>query len=205
MMWGENSMFLSSHKKISRKYPFMIAALLALVFVVPESHSFVAKEGYDCNAPENKDHRTKIDMKLAKKYRKKKKTIKKDLIALDESLKVRLTFFPMNINPPMNLGIGRCISAENGRLAIKKALEFNRGIGFVIMQEFMPHHWMRVGLTDLAELTWIAITPDDLAMLSDPSLSDEQFQKTYRELATLKERKLPFGMGTRKIEAEEEK
>ncbi len=198
-------MFVAPHKKIDKKCTLIISVLLALVFVVPESHAFVAKESYDCNAEASKGNRTKIDMKLAKKYKKKKKAIKKDLIALDESLKVRLTFFPMNLDPPMNLGIGRCISAENGRLAIKKALEFNRGINFLIMQEFMPHHWARVGATDLAELTWIAITPDELTALSEPSLSDEQFQTTYRNLATLKERKLPFGMGTRKIEAEEEK
>lgn len=198
-------MFVGPHKKIEKKLTLTIAALLALLFVVPESHGFVAKESYDCNAAANKDNRTKIDMKLAKKYKKKKKTIKKELIALDESLKVRLTFFPMNLDPPMNLGIGKCVSAENGRLAIKKALEFNRGVNFLIMQEFMPHHWARVGATDLAELTWIAITADDLAGLSDPSLSDEQFQKTYRKLATLKKRELPFGMGTRMIEAEEEK
>ncbi len=198
-------MLVAPHKKMGKKYTLTVAVLLALVFVVPESYGFVAKESYDCNAAANKDNRTKIDMKLAKKYKKKKKTIKKDLIALDESLKVRLTFFPMNLDPPMNLGIGRCVSAENGRLAIKKALEFNRGINFLIMQEFMPHHWARIGATDLAELTWIAITPDDLSALSNPALSDEQFQLTYRNLATLKERKLPFGMGTRKIEAEEEK
>ncbi len=198
-------MFVVLRNKYRKRYRLLIVAIFMLIFVVPETHGFVAKESYDCNAVENKDNRTSIDMKLAKKYKKGKRKIKKDLIALDESLKVRLTFFPMNINPPMNLGIGKCISAKNGRLAIKKALEFNRGIGFVIMQEFMPHHWMRFGLTDLAELTWIAITEDDLTNLSDPSLSDEQFQRTYRKLATLRERKLPFGMGTRKIEVEEEK
>lgn len=198
-------MFVRPRDKYKKGCRFLAVAFFMLVFVVPETHGFVAKESYDCNAAENKSNRTKIDMKLAKKYKKGKRKIKKDLIALDESLKVRLTFFPMNIDPPMNLGIGKCVSAENGRLAIQKALEFNRGVGFVIMQEFMPHHWMRIGATDLAELTWIAITEGDLTRLSDPSLSDEQFQQTYRKLATLKERKLPFGMGTRTIEVEEEK
>ena len=107
------------------------------------------------------------------------------------------------MKPPTNLGIGRCVSAEEGRLAIEKAIEYNGGIDYVIMQEFMPHHWAMVGTTDLAELTFIKITPEDLKRLSDPSLSTAQFQALYRKLAALKERKLPFGMGTRKIEVEE--
>jgi hypothetical protein len=67
----------------------------------------------------------------------------------------------------------------------------------------MPHHWMKVGATDLAELTFIPITPEDLVRLSDPSLSTKDFQKIYRELSALKERKLPFGLGIRKIEVDE--
>lgn len=187
----------------------MINKLGVLVFVglfvflsVENASSFVAKEAYDCNAPENKDNPTKIDLKLAKKkWKKKKREIKKDILEEDKNLKVRLTFFPF-LDPPMNLGIGKCVSAAHGRLTIKKALEYNRGIDQLIMQEFMPHHWTRVGATDLAELTFIKISSEELTRLSDPSLSTEQFQKLYLELSQLKERKLPFGMGTRKIEPE---
>jgi len=157
------------------------------------------KEVYDCNEAENREVRTTIDLKLAKKWKKKKKEIKQHIIEADRSLKVRLSFFPF-LDPPMNLAIGKCVSAEEGRLVIEKGLEYNKGISFVVMQELLPHHWMRIGLTDLAELAWIAISPEELARLADPSLSTEQFQKVYRELATLKERKLPFGLGTKKIE-----
>ncbi|MFQ5579942.1 MAG: hypothetical protein ACE5FZ_04965 [Nitrospiria bacterium] len=180
-------------------------ASLAIFFVglsAGGAEAFVAKESYKCDAPESKGIATKIEMVLAKKkWKKKKKEIKKAVILENSQLKVRLKFFPF-LDPPTNLGIGKCVSAENGRLAIEKALKYNRGVDFVIMQEFMPHHWVKIGATDLAELTWIAITPDDLMRLSEPGLSTEQFQELYRKLATLRKRELPFGMGTREIEVE---
>ncbi len=183
----------------------ILGASLTVFFVsifVGEAGAFVAKEAYNCDAPESKIITTKIELVLAKKkWRKKKKEIKKAVIAGKSDLKVRLKFFPF-LDPPTNLGIGKCISAENGRMAIEKALKYNRGVDFVIMQEFVPHHWVTIGSTNLAELTWIAITPEDLKNLSDPGLSTEQFQDLYRKLATLKTRKLPFGMGTREIEVE---
>lgn len=187
---------------VVNKYWILVFVGFFVFSSVENTSAFVAKEAYDCNAPENKNNPTKIDLKLAKKpWRKKKREIKKEILAENGNLKVRLTFFPF-LNPPTNLGIGKCVSADHARLTIKKALKYNRGIDQVIMQEFMPHHWARVGATDLAELTFIKITPEDLTHLSDPSLSTEQFQKLYLELSRLKERILPFGMGTRKIEPE---
>ncbi len=172
-------------------------------FAIAEAGAFVAKESYDCQAEGNRDIKTTLELKLAKKkYGKKKREIKKELQENHGALKIRLTFFPF-LDPPMNIGIGKCVSAKDGRLAIQEALKFNRGIDRVIMQEFMPHHWVKIGATDLAELTFIPITPEDLTRLSDPSLSNEAFQKVYRELSALKERKLPFGLGTRKIEVDE--
>ena len=186
-----------------QKNSFILLLFLALIMTVGEANAFVAKESYNCDAEENREIRTTIKLKLERKWKKKKKEIKKKLVNQDKALKVKLEFFARRMTPPMNLGIGKCVSAENGRLAIKKALEYNRGVNFVIMQEFMPHHWAMVGTTDLAELTFIKITPEELKHLSNPSLSTEQFQTLYRKLATLRERKLPFGMGTRKIEVEE--
>ncbi len=185
--------------------------LIVLVFflcnavIYGEGHAFVAKESYDCHAEANKDNMTTIELKLAKKkYRKKKREIKKTVQSLNSDWKVRLQFFPF-LDPPMILGVGKCVSAENGRLAIKQALHYNRGIDRVVMQEFMPHHWIKIGVTDLAELTFIDISPESLERLSDPALSTAAFQDLYRELATLKERKLPFGMGNKKIDVDQSK
>lgn len=170
-----------------------------------EALSFVSVEAYDCNTPENKEKITTIELVVAKKkWRKKKRELKASVTSENSAVKVRVKLFPF-LPPPMNIGIGSCVSAEEGRLAIRKAIELNGGVDHVIMQELLPHHWVKVGSTDLAELAWIRVKPKDLLRLSDPALSTEQFQKTYRELATLKERKLPFGMGTKRLDVESKK
>jgi len=181
----------------------ILLVVLAILFAVEDANAFVAKESYDCQAEGNRDIKTTLELKLAKKkYRKQKRELKKELQENYEALKIRLVFFPF-LDPPMNIGIGKCVSAEDGRLAIKEAIKLNRGIDRVIMQEFMPHHWVKVGATDLAELTFIPITPEDLLRLSEPSLSTKAFQKIYRNLSALRERKLLFGLGIRKIEVDE--
>lgn len=111
-----------------------------------------------------------------------------------ESVKLRVEFFPF-LNPPTNLGIGRCVEAEIGRRAIEAALIYNRGVDRLIRQDVLPLSWVMIGTTRLAELTWIPIGPQDLARLRDPALTTEAFQALYRELATLRERPRPFGMG----------
>ncbi|HIE66172.1 MAG: hypothetical protein ABGX83_06825 [Nitrospira sp.] len=183
----------------------VLIILFSIVLFSVEAHSFTTVEPYDCNTPENRDKATTLELVVAKKkWRKKKKELKASVISENSALKVRVKLFPF-LNPPMNIGIGSCVSAEEGRLGIRKAIELNGGLDHVIMQELLPHHWVKVGSTDLAELSWIRVSPKDLLRLSDPALSTKQFQNTYRELATLKERKLPFGLGTKKIDVEPEK
>lgn len=177
----------------------------AIFFTVETADAIVEKSTYVCDAEGNREIKTTLELKVAKKkYKKRKREIKRELQKQHRELKIRLVFFPF-LDPPMNLGIGKCVSAEEGRLAILRATEFNGGVDRVIMQEFMPHHWIKIGATDLAELTFIPITPEDLVRLSDPSLSTKEFQNLYRELAALRERKLPFGMGIRKIEVDDSK
>ncbi len=194
-------------KRIKNAMHYGLFILILGVILVPdhEGHAFVAKESYDCNAEGNRANATTIEIKVAKKkYRKKKREIIKTIKGEDADLKVRVLFLPF-LDPPLNLGIGKCVSAEDGRHAIKKAMKYNGGVDHVIMQEFMPHHWVKIGATDLAELTFIPITPDQLAQLSDPALDDAQFQALYLELSALKERVLPFGLGTRKIDVDRTK
>ncbi len=185
---------------VAQKKSLILFLIVLSVFFIWTSTVFAEQSSYDCNAEENKEIRTSIKLKLERKWKKKKREIKKDISSRDGQLKVKLEFFAPKMTPPKNLGIGKCVSAETGRLAIEKAFQYNRGIDFVIMQEFLPHHWAMFGTTDLAELTFIKITSEDLSRLADPSLSTEQFQDLYRQLSTLKERTLPFGMGIKKLE-----
>lgn len=116
-----------------------------------------------------------------------------------EPVNVRIKFFPF-LDPPANIGIGKCVSAEVGRVAIRAATAYGTGIAKLIRQDILPHRWVKVGATDTAELAWIAISTDDLRQLADPSLTTEAFQTLYRRLATPKERQRPFGMGSVPLE-----
>jgi hypothetical protein len=137
---------------------------------------------------------TTIEMKLAKHWRPQAAEIKRELRSGPGSITARIEFTPMAA-PPMNIGIGRCVDADVARLAIRAARTYNGGIDRVIFQDILPHRWVLIGTTQVAELSWTPVSAEDLDRLADPSLSTEAFQTLYRELATPKERKRPFGLG----------
>lgn len=182
--------------KIDRRTPLFLALLTLWLTQAP---SFAAAPPYDCAAQENRDKPTTVEILLAKKWKDRTEEVKRSFTGADESLKVRIKFFPF-LNPPGNIGIGRCVSAEKARLAIQEAVRYNGKVDRLIMQDIMPHHWIKIGTTDTSELTWISIGPEELARLTDPSLTTEQFQELYRQLARQKEKKLPFGLGSSKRE-----
>jgi hypothetical protein len=169
--------------------------LLLLFLLLPDpwtGNRSMAQELYDCNSEESRGTPTTIELTLAKKWRKDAKEIQKTFKDLDQTAKVRIEYFPF-IDPPPNIAIGKCVSAEMARLAFREALDYNRGVEKVILQEVIPHHWIGIGTTKLAELSWMPITPEDLKELMEPSLSNEAFQERYRNLAKMRERKRPFG------------
>lgn len=176
-----------------RSLIFYGISIAAMVCFTPIA-SFAVERTYDCAAPENREKPTTVEILLGKKWKNRDAEVKQSFLTSDESLKVRIKFFPF-LDPPMNIGIGRCVSAEEARLAIREAIRHNGGVDRLIMQDIMPHHWVKIGTTDTSELTWIPISPEELARLTDPSLTTEQFHDLYRELARQKEKKLPFGMG----------
>jgi hypothetical protein len=175
--------------------PARITAPLFLLFLSAASLHVAtarAQQLYDCNAEENRGKPTTVELTLAKKWRKEGKVIRKAFKDMDQTVKVRIEYFPF-IDPPPNIAIGKCVSAEMARLALREALAYNGGVEKVILQEVIPHHWIGIGTTKLAELSWMPITAEDLKALMDPSLSTEAFQERYRNLAKMRERKRPFG------------
>ena len=179
---------------------FQIVSFSMTVFLILSgAGSLTADAVYDCNAPENRDKPTTIEIVLAQKWKGQIEEVKRALGSETGGIKVRYKFFPF-LDPPTNIGIGKCVTAENGRRAIGEAVHYLGKVDRVIRQDILPHHWIMIGSTDVAELAWIPIRPEDLTRLTDPALSTEQFQTLYRELSTPKEKKLPFGMGSEKIE-----
>jgi len=153
----------------------------------------------DCAAGEPGARTATIEFVLSKKYKDRSEEITRFLNGAGEPVHVRIRLFPF-LDPPSNLGIGKCVSAGVGRAAIQAAVTQGTGVTRLIRQDILPHRWVKIGSTDTAELAWIAVSADDLKRLADPALSTEAFQTLYRELAAPKERKLPFGMGTMPLE-----
>lgn len=177
---------------------FAMIGLLASLFFQPDV-VISADSVYDCAAKENRDKPTTVEFVLSKKWKGRVEQVKQVLTSGRSDIKVRIKFYPLG-DPPTNIGVGQCVTAENGRLAIQEAVKYYGKLDRLIRQDILPHHWIKIGSTDTAELAWISISPADLSRLTEPSLSTEQFQGLYRKLATPKERKRPFGMGNEKIE-----
>jgi len=140
-----------------------------------------------------------VEFVLSSKHKDRVGEVTRLLNTAGEPVTVRIKFFPF-LDPPANIGIGKCVSAAVGRVAIRTAAAYGTGITRLIRQDILPHRWVKVGTTDTAELAWIAVSADDLQRLTDPALTTELFQTLYRQLAAPKERKLPFGMGSVPLE-----
>jgi hypothetical protein len=172
--------------------------LLAGVWLVSPVGRGWADPVYDCGAAENRGKPTTVEIVLAPKWKAEEAAVKRALTADSPLVKVRVRFYPF-LDPPANIGIGSCVPAEVARRAIQEALHTTGKIDRLIRQDILPHHWIKIGSTDTAELAWTPVGPDDLARLSDPALTTDQFQELYRDLAAPKEKHLPFGMGDRPI------
>lgn len=187
-------MIALNQSKPSLAMGVVLFALLVLI----QAGDLLADTVYDCNAKENRDTPTTVEIVLSQKWKGQIEEIKRSFASGIDTVKVRIKFFPF-LDPPTNIGIGKCVTAESARQAIRGAIKYSGKVDLLIFQDILPHHWIKIGATDLPELTWVPISPDDLARLSDPAFTTDQFQDLYRQLATPKERKLPFGMGTKKL------
>ncbi len=186
-------------KNNRRRVLWMIGIVLSALWVLSRTAELPAEVVYDCRAKENRDQPTTIEVVLSQRWKARAEEVKRTLMADSEAVKVRVRIFPF-LDPPTNIGIGKCVTAEDARRAIREAINYYGKLDRVIRQDILPHHWIKIGSTDVAELAWTPVAPDDLTRLSDPALSTEQFQTLYRQLAAPKEKKLPFGMGSQKLE-----
>ncbi len=167
----------------------LTAALLPLMIVAVGTPGTGEDTAGDCRA--ERPRRATVEITLSKAWKDRVEEIKNSFRS-GETVTVRVRFFPF-LDPPTNIGIGRCVQADTARRAIQAAIAYNRGVDHLIRQDILPLDWVMIGTTQVAELAWVPITADERANLSDPALSTEEFQALYRKLATPKERKRPFG------------
>ena len=182
-----------------KKQARVCAIFIACMVLWGRPEALSADVVYDCGAKGNRDKSTTIEMVLSKKWKGQVEEVKRALVSDAERVKVRLRFYPA-LDPPTNIGIGKCVPTDVARRAIQEAIKYSGKIDRLIRQDILPHHWIKIGSTDTAELAWTPVLPEDLARLTDANLSSDQFQELYRSLAEPKERRLPFGMGSQPVQ-----
>jgi hypothetical protein len=129
-----------------------------------------------------------IELFLSPEQREAIPVIKREFEALSIT-RVRPQVFRLG-NPPKNIAIGKDVPAPVARLALQLAVDYNRGVDFLLPEyRYFPKHIV-IGSSAFDEASQIPIKPEDLQRLRDPSLSTDQFHELYRSL-TGEDKRLP--------------
>ena len=125
-----------------------------------------------------------MEVWLAHKHKKDKKVLRQTL--KDRTIKVlRHTFQfwkPRGGHPPTNIAIGHGLSAKDARWVIEFALKHNDRIDGLIHEKLNPPFYVAVATSAWDIQSETAITPEQLELLRDPSLSTEEFHSLYVKL-----------------------
>ncbi len=128
----------------------------------------------------NKDKPIFVDIFLSADHKDNFKIIR-DQFAAHSIHKVKAQFFRQG-NPPTNIAIGGQIHAEVARLVIDLAIKYNKGVTMLMPAfRFFPNQ-IAIGTSAFDESVPVAISPEDLERLKDPSLSTPEFHKLYKTL-----------------------
>ncbi len=95
--------------------------------------------------------------------------------------KVRAQFLRLG-RPPRNIGIGRNVSADVGRLAIRLAIQHNRGIEFLLPEMRLAENYIAIGASIFDEFFQVKVAPQEVQRLLDPALTTDAFHLLYRSL-----------------------
>jgi hypothetical protein len=129
-----------------------------------------------------------IEVFLAPEQREAIPVIKKEFEALAIT-RIRPQVFRLG-NPPKNIAIGKDVPAPVARLALRLAVDYNRGVEFLLPEyRYFPKHIV-IGSSAFDEASQIPIKHEDLQQLREPSLTTEQFHTLYRKL-TGEDQRLP--------------
>lgn len=89
---------------------------------------------------------------------------------------------PTGGHPPTNIAIGSGVSAEDARMVIELALEFNDKIEFLIIQHLNAANYVAIGHSAWDAASEIPVTAENLQRLKDPKLTAAEFHTLYVEL-----------------------
>ena len=87
--------------------------------------------------------------------------------------------------PPQNIGLGRDVPAEKAREAIRLAVKYNLGVGILLPERLFPPRFVTIASSNFDDTVEYPIDQTTLANLQDPSLTNEEFHRLYRELTSV--------------------
>jgi len=161
-----------------------LATLFLMSFSVFLSSVYPEPGGYKPSCDTSKTTVCTLEMWLAHKHKKNNRKIRKFLKS--KSLKVlRHTiqyWRPKGGHPPTNIAIGSLVSAEDARLMIDIAIQYNDKINGLILRPLNPPNYVAIATSAWDEQSEVSITPEELKKLRNPKLTTEEFQALYAEL-----------------------
>ena len=164
---------MSAHLKLSLARQVLSAAVLALVVGLLWSTGVLAAE-------QQPPSTGRVEVVLADQYRKQAATIKQDF-AEGGLTNLHLQFMKIG-QPPTNLGLGRLVTADRARAAIRMAKQYNRGITILLPERLFPDHYIAIASSGFDDTVEYPVTEEALRELENPALTTEQFHELYRRL-----------------------
>jgi len=124
----------------------------------------------------------RVEMILANEYRKDVEAITQEFERAGLS-KVHVQFVRLG-QPPPNIGLGRQVSAERAREALRLAVKYNRAVTILLPSYLFPPNFITIASSNFDDTVEFRINEQALQQLQDPSLSTEQFHALYSRLTT---------------------
>ena len=166
----------------------IISATLAIFLVTPPIG--ITAFASECKPVEKK--KVKVEGFISKKFKKDRKKIFKEFTEIGHT-RSRLRAFPMGKASDV-VGVGRCVPAYIARHVLVKAIEYTGGVGNLVVQDFLPEHWIGIGTTMFDEPSQQKVNAEQLQQLLNPDLGDKEFHALYRKFSVQDELVPFFGL-----------
>ena len=166
----------------------MVSVILAIFLVVPPIG--IAASASECKPVEKK--KVKVEGFISKEFKKDRKKIFKEFAEMGHT-RTALRVFPMGKTSDV-VGVGRCVPAYIARHVLVKAIEYTGGVGNLVVQDFLPEHWIGIGTTMFDEPSQQKVNAEQLQQLLNPDLGDKEFHALYRKFSVQDELVPFFGL-----------
>lgn len=153
--------------------------LFALLLVGPIGETTVFAERGEVTASPAV---SRIEVVLAYQYRTREAELKQDFSQAGFA-NVHFQFARMG-QPPQNIGLGREVTAEKAREAIRLAFKYNLGVTILLPERLFPPRFITIASSNYDDTVEYPISKEALERLCDPELSTEAFHLLYRDLTS---------------------